>query len=81
MKGSVLVANPIPSNLEIPFSKMETYILDALKEAQKKNIHGKDITPFLLQYIAKETKGESLEANIALVKNNAVLGAKISGFL
>ena len=81
MKGSVLVANPIPSNLEIPFSKMETYILGALKDAQKKNIHGKDITPFLLQYIAKETKGESLEANIALVKNNAVLGAKISGFL
>jgi len=81
LDGSVLVANPIPSNLEIPFSKMEKFILDALKEAKRKNISGKEITPFLLKFIAVETGGESLEANIALVKNNAELGAKIAVFL
>ena len=78
LSGSILIANPIPFNLEIPFSKMEVFIVEALKEAKIKNITGKNITPFLLQCIAKETGGESLEANISLVKNNAELGAKIA---
>ncbi len=81
LNGSALIANPIPENLEIPFSKMEKFIADALKEAERKKITGKEITPFLLQYIAGATDGESLEANIALVKSNAVLGAKIACFL
>ena len=57
---------------------MENYIVAALKEAKRNNISGKKLTPFLLQYIAQETGGESLAANIALVKNNAELGAKIA---
>ena len=42
------------------------------------NIKGKEVTPFILQYIAKHTGGESLEANIALIKHNAKLGAEIA---
>jgi pseudouridine-5'-phosphate glycosidase len=79
--GSVLIANPIPSNLEIPFDQMEKFILAALAEAKKKNISGKEITPFLLQFISKATDGKSLKANIALVKNNAGLGARIANNL
>jgi pseudouridine-5'-phosphate glycosidase len=41
-------------------------------------VSGKDITPFLLRYLAVRTGGESLEANIALVKNNARLGGQIA---
>ena len=78
LNGSVLIANPIPKSMEVPFSTMETYIKTALEEANKQNITGKQITPFLLKTIAEQTGGESLAANIALVKSNAALGAKIA---
>ncbi len=78
LEGSVLIANPVPKESEIPFLEMEITIKDALTAADKNNITGKLVTPFLLQYITERTGGKSLEANIALVKNNAVLGAKIA---
>ena len=81
LQGSVLIANPIPEKYEVPHSKMEAYIINALREAKEKNIVGKKITPFLLSYISHQTQGESLDANIELVKNNAVLGARIAGSL
>ncbi len=78
LSGSVLIANPIPAEFEIPNSEMEKYISQALNEAKEKNITGKEITPFLLKTISDKTGGESLEANISLVKSNAALGAKIA---
>ena len=78
LHGSVLIANPIPKEKEVPYSRMEKFIEEALAEAKKKNIVGKKVTPFLLSYIANQTQGESLDANIALVKNNAQLGAQIA---
>jgi pseudouridine-5'-phosphate glycosidase len=78
LKGSVLLANPIPKENEVPHEKMEVYISDALAEAKKQGMHGKKVTPFLLSYIANKTSGESLDANIALVKNNAKLGAQLA---
>lgn len=78
LNGSVMIANPIPQTHEVPYEKIEKFIAEALTEAKKNNITGKKVTPFLLSYIAKQTKGESLDANIALVKNNARLGAQIA---
>ena len=78
LEGSVLIANPIPEGLEVPFEVMETYIRSALNDAAKKGIHGKEVTPFILKFIADTTKGKSLDSNIALVKNNAKLGAEIA---
>ena len=78
LEGSVLIANPIPEELEVPFEVIETYIRSALNEAAKKGIHGKEVTPFILKFIADTTKGKSLDSNIALVKNNAKLGAEIA---
>jgi pseudouridine-5'-phosphate glycosidase len=78
LKGSVLIANPISADLEIPFEEMETYILEALHQAEKSGITGKATTPFLLKTIAENTGGESLESNIALIKSNAALGAQIA---
>lgn len=78
LQGSVLIANPIPDAYEISAETMETHILQALDAAQKNNVKGKEVTPFLLQYIAEHTKGESLEANIALIKHNAKRGAEIA---
>ena len=78
LAGSVLIANPIPKEFEVEKTEIEHYILEALNEAEKLKITGKNITPFLLKHIANNTKGESLDANIALIKNNALLGAKIA---
>jgi pseudouridine-5'-phosphate glycosidase len=78
LAGSVLIANPVPSDQEIDAAEMETHIQKALNVASINKISGKEVTPFLLKYIADNTKGESLEANIALIKHNAKVGAEIA---
>jgi pseudouridine-5'-phosphate glycosidase len=78
LNGSVLIAKPINQEDEVPFEKMEGFIQDCLKEANIQKISGKNITPFLLKRISEITGGDSLKSNIALVKNNAVLGAQIA---
>lgn len=78
LNGSVMIANPVPANQEVKFDVMENYINDALLQAKKNNISGKKVTPFLLSYLAQQTHGNSLNANIALVKNNAEIGAQIA---
>ena len=72
------MANPIPEQDEIPASEIEPVIVEALAEAQRLGIFGKDVTPFLLGEIVKATKGRSLQANIALVRNNAKVAAEIA---
>ena len=76
--GSALIANPIPLEQEFPFAEMEQHIRAALDAAERQGILGKSTTPFLLKYIADATGGDSLASNIALVKNNAALGARIA---
>jgi pseudouridine-5'-phosphate glycosidase len=78
LNGAVLIANPVPAEQEIVAKEMEVHIQKALNAANEKKISGKEVTPFLLQFISEHTKGESLEANIALIKNNAKVGAKLS---
>ena len=78
LEGSVLIANPVPSQFEINKEEMEIHILQALAAANEKQVKGKQVTPFLLQYIAQHTKGESLEANISLILHNAKVGAEIA---
>ncbi len=78
MQSAVLVANPIPKTEAIPKSEMEPLIEKASKEAKEKGIHGKEVTPFLLQRINELTKGKSMRANLALLLNNARLAAQIA---
>lgn len=78
LNGAVLIANPVPADQEIAADEMEVYIQKALNVAKEKKISGKGVTPFLLKYIADHTHGESLEANIALIKHNAKVGAEIA---
>lgn len=78
INGSVLIANPIPKEYEMGQDAIEEHILNALKDAESLNIKGKEVTPFLLKSIATNTKGESLEANIALIKNNARVASEIA---
>jgi pseudouridine-5'-phosphate glycosidase len=81
LEGSVLIANPVPKDMEVPHDKMEKTIIEALSEAEHKGIKGKLVTPFLLKRIAELSGGESLAANIALIKNNAALGGRIAAEL
>ncbi len=78
LNGGVLVSVPIPREKEIPNEVINKYIDEAINEANKLKVHGKDTTPFLLKKIVEETKGESLRANIDLIYNNAKIGAIIA---
>ena len=78
LQSAVLVANPIPRADAIPKSEMEPIIEKASKEAQEKQIHGKELTPFLLQRISELTKGKSMAANLSLLLNNARLAAQLA---
>jgi pseudouridylate synthase len=78
LPGGQLVANPIPAAAEIPRAAIMPHIEAALTEAEAGGIAAKAVTPFLLQRIYELTEGRSLAANIALVLNNARLGAAIA---
>ncbi|MEM6462053.1 MAG: pseudouridine-5'-phosphate glycosidase [Pseudomonadota bacterium] len=76
--GGLLVANPVPTEHEIPLAEIEHHIAEAVATANVRGITGKDVTPFLLAQILSMTDGRSLETNIALVENNARLAAQIA---
>ena len=74
----ILVANPVPEKDEIPFEVINKHISDAIAAAKAKNISGKELTPFLLANLAEKTKGQSVQSNLALLKNNIIIGAQIA---
>ena len=78
LRGGQLVANPIPAEAEISRNTIVPVIETALSEADAAGIAAKAVTPFLLARIFELTGGRSLEANVALVRNNARLGAAIA---
>lgn len=78
LKGGVLVANPIPEENAMSHEVIEKAITTALEEAADQGISGKAVTPFLLARVKQHTSGKSLDANVALVLNNARVGAKLS---
>jgi len=76
--GGVLIANPIPKQDEMNKDEIETLIKNAIIAADKQGVSRKELTPFLLKSIFEMSEGKSLKANIALVKNNAKVAAKIA---
>jgi pseudouridylate synthase len=80
-QSAVLVANPVPMADAISSSEMEPFIAQANREAREQGVHGKKLTPFLLQRITELTKGKSMRANLALLLNNARLAAQIASAL
>ena len=78
IEGSILLANPIPEEFEANAEIINDSIHSALAMADKKGIIGKEITPFILAHVAKVTGGDSLAANVALVENNARVGAQVA---
>ncbi|SDH68872.1 pseudouridine-5'-phosphate glycosidase [Alteribacillus persepolensis] len=78
LSGGVVVANPIPEKDALDEAYISSIIDHAVKEAEDKNIAGKEATPFILDKVKTLTEGKSLKANIGLVKHNAVVGAQIA---
>ncbi|MBB4569829.1 pseudouridine-5'-phosphate glycosidase [Rhizobium leucaenae] len=78
INGGMLIANPVPEADEIPREEMEIYIERALDSAERDEIAGKAVTPYLLSTIFDITDGRSLKTNVALVENNARLAAEIA---
>jgi pseudouridine-5'-phosphate glycosidase len=74
----MVVGVPIPESSAAVGNEVEGAISQALEEAERGGVAGDEVTPFLLKRIQELTGGRSLEANIALVKNNAVVGAEIA---
>ena len=78
LEGGMVIANPVLREDAMDEEVIEEAITKSLKEASEMGIDGKAVTPFLLERISQLTDGESLKTNIALVSNNALVGAKIA---
>lgn len=76
--SALLVTVPVPAGAEVETSFLESVLNDALTEAERKRIAGRDVTPFLLSRMAEQSEGKTLRANIALLENNASVAAQIA---
>ena len=74
----VLITVPVPADDELPTDIAEKAIQQATQEADEQGISGKEITPFVLERVKQITDGQSMIANIALLKNNAGVAGKIA---
>lgn len=78
LEGATLVTVPVPAEAEIPADDLRVVLDEALAQATKKNINGRELTPFLLSHMAEQSQGATLRANIALLENNARVAARIA---
>ena len=76
--GGILVANPLPVDEQLDPALHDRVLREALRSASEQGVHGKAITPFLLDRLNRATGGESLRANITLVTRNAALAGEIA---
>jgi len=79
--GGLLIANPIPEDHALEQAAIEERIAEAVAEAKAQGVGKKEATPFLLERVVELTEGKSLEANIALIRNNAMLAAQAAAEL
>lgn len=78
LRGGLLIANPIPAEYAMDEAVINGAIETALKESEARGIRGKEMTPFLLSHVKALTEGKSLDSNIQLVYNNAIVGGQIA---
>ena len=81
MQGSsaaVVVANPVPESEAWDKSEHDAVLAKAFAAAEQKGVRGKEVTPFLLQYIVDQSRGRSLEVNLSLARNNVSVAGEIA---
>jgi pseudouridine-5'-phosphate glycosidase len=78
LPGGTLVVVPVPAAEALPAEGLEASVVRALEEARGRGIEGSAVTPFLLKWVARETGGASVRANVALLENNAAVAADVA---
>ncbi len=78
LPNAILLTVPVPTEFEIPREHLEKILELAIAEAEAQNIRGKELTPFLLSILATESRGDTLNANTALLENNAQIASQIA---
>ena len=76
--SSLLVGVPVPEEFEVPAEKLEVVLTTALEDAEANGVVGPQLTPYLLSLMAERSGGATVEANIALLENNARVAAEIA---
>jgi pseudouridine-5'-phosphate glycosidase len=76
--GGVLVCVPCPEDSAIPMVDVEAILEQALMESRKRDVYGKELTPFLLRQMSELSSGSTQRANLALLRNNAYIAAQIA---
>jgi pseudouridine-5'-phosphate glycosidase len=74
----MVLANPISADDELDHGLHDRLLESGLAAADREGVHGKDVTPYLLDWFHRESQGESLRANVALVRSNARLAAEVA---
>jgi pseudouridylate synthase len=78
VESALLVTVPVPAAAEVPSELLNRVLDEAVREAEKSHIVGRELTPFLLSRMARQSEGATLQANIALLENNARVGAEVA---
>jgi len=78
LQNAILVTVPVPAEFEVPLEDTERVLADALRDAKRLSIAGRDVTPFLLSQMSERSGGATLKANVALLENNARVAAEIA---
>ena len=81
MKSALLVVVPVPAAAEVPSEMLNRVLDEAVNEAEKSRVGGRELTPFLLSRMAQQSGGATLKANIALLENNARVAAEVASAL
>ena len=78
INSALLVTVPVPADFEVPSVQLQKVLNDALADAERSSVGGRDLTPFLLSHMSQHSGGSTLRANIALLENNARVAAEIA---
>jgi pseudouridine-5'-phosphate glycosidase len=78
LEGALVVAVPVPSEFEVDAELLEESLREALTEAERQGVGGRELTPFLLTHMSRSSGGATLRANVALLETNARVAAEIA---
>jgi len=81
INSALLVTVPVPQDFEVPSAQLHKVLNDALADAERSSVGGRDLTPFLLSHMSQHSEGSTLRANIALLENNARVAAEIANVM
>lgn len=77
-KRGIVIANPIPERDELPRAHWDRWVAAAMSEAQRMGVSGREVTPYILGALHRLSGGETLRANIALIRHNVLIASRLA---